>query len=73
MGGEESKQLNEENNNKIIQSINDLYKKEDKNKNKTKIINEKNKNSYEIKNSNLNNNLNNENIIHLFQNILPNL
>ena len=73
MGGEESKQLNEINNNKIIQSINDLYKKEDKNKIKTKIINEKNQNSYEIKNSNLNNNLNNENIIHLFQNILPDL
>ena len=42
MGGEESKQLNEINNNKIKQSINDLYKKEDKNKNKMKIINEKN-------------------------------
>ena len=73
MGGEESKQINEENYNKIIQSINDLYKKEENNKNKLNIINEKNKNSYEIINSNLNNNLNNENIIHLLQNILPNL
>ena len=36
MGGEESKQLNEINNNKIIQSINDLYKKEDKIKLKLK-------------------------------------
>ena len=73
MGVEESKQLNEENYNKIIQSINDIYKKEDNDKSKPKIINEKNKNSYKITNSNLNNYLNNENIIHLFQNILPNL
>ena len=41
MGGEESKQINEENYNKIIQSINDLYKKEENNKNKLNIINEK--------------------------------